>query len=350
MLVKYFIPHESNDHRPHALRTKTAAFLAGAIFVVEVLFVFQGSFLAPVSKLFGLVLSNVLIDQTNEKRIEMTLPALRVSPVLEQAAREKAEDMAKKGYFAHTSPEGLKPWYWFQKNGYAFTYAGENLAVNFLDSRDVTEAWMNCWFNRENFLNGIYAEMGIGPAPAIYQGRETLFVVQLFGKPAAAKSAVVHPPSSASPPLPAPVPIGNSQTTTTLPAPVPLPAPFVIGESSSTGNDVEEIFVAIQGAESEADVEHLQSGSTPSFPAVIPAANAAQRIVASPKTVVNSLYFLIAGILGIALLLLIFVKIRIQHPGLIANGVLLLLIISGALFLNQYLALYKSSVLSASIF
>src|SRR3989338_8766355 len=30
------------------------------------------------------------------------------------SARMKAEDMANKGYFAHTSPEGLSPWHWFK--------------------------------------------------------------------------------------------------------------------------------------------------------------------------------------------------------------------------------------------
>ena len=47
------------------------------------------------------------------------------------AAQAKADDMATKGYFAHTSPDGKNSWYWFKQAGYTFTYAGENLALDF---------------------------------------------------------------------------------------------------------------------------------------------------------------------------------------------------------------------------
>jgi len=53
--------------------------------------------------------------------------------LLEQAAQLKANDMAEKGYFAHTSPDGKTPWEWLKDVSYPFLAAGENLAVNFLD-------------------------------------------------------------------------------------------------------------------------------------------------------------------------------------------------------------------------
>jgi hypothetical protein len=40
--------------------------------------------------------------------------------------------------------------------GYAFQYAGENLAVNFTESTDVDQAWMNSPDHRSNILNKIY--------------------------------------------------------------------------------------------------------------------------------------------------------------------------------------------------
>jgi uncharacterized protein YkwD len=43
----------------------------------------------------------------------------------------KANDMATLSYFAHTSPSGLTPWHWFAKANYVFSYAGENLAIDF---------------------------------------------------------------------------------------------------------------------------------------------------------------------------------------------------------------------------
>jgi len=84
------------------------------------------------------VISAVLADLTNGERQTQNLPILTVSPLLNEAAEMKATDMATKGYFAHTSPEGKTPWYWLEQAGYNYQYAGENLAINFSDSKDVT--------------------------------------------------------------------------------------------------------------------------------------------------------------------------------------------------------------------
>ena len=61
----------------------------------------------------------------------------------------KAQDMATLGYFAHVSPDGKTPWYWIEKVGYDYQYAGENLAINFSDSKDVTNAWMASPLHKE---------------------------------------------------------------------------------------------------------------------------------------------------------------------------------------------------------
>ena len=61
------------------------------------------------------VVSAVLVDLTNADRKANALGVLTVNPTLVVAAQEKANDMAAKSYFAHTSPEGLTPWHWFSK-------------------------------------------------------------------------------------------------------------------------------------------------------------------------------------------------------------------------------------------
>jgi len=63
-----------------------------------------------------------------------------------------------------------------------------------------------------------------------------------------------------------------------------------------------------------------------------------------PRKTLTVLYVIIATIVGAALLLKVFVKIRIQHPALIFNGVLMLLLIVSALTINQYLALAQARV------
>jgi len=123
-------------------------------------------------------------DLTNQERANLVLPLLKRNPILDQAAQLKANDMAVNGYFAHNSPTGITPWYWFGQVGYLFTYAGENLAVHFSDSDEVVSAWMASPTHRANIVNSNYTEIGIGTARGIYQGYETVFVVQLFGRPA----------------------------------------------------------------------------------------------------------------------------------------------------------------------
>src|SRR5690348_15523446 len=121
-----FIPHEGNDHKPHILRVQTIVFVIMVALVAESTFIFGAKYVIPNSKLFGIIEVNALIDGTNQARVANHLPALTVSPLLQAAAQEKANDEATKSYFAHTSPQGLTPWYWFENVGYNFSYAGEN--------------------------------------------------------------------------------------------------------------------------------------------------------------------------------------------------------------------------------
>src|SRR3989344_4740191 len=96
--------------------------------------------------------------------------------------------MASKGYFAHVSPEGQSPWYWLKQAGYSFSYAGENLAVDFSDSADVSRAWLDSPGHRANILNKNFLETGVAISKGMYQGRETTFVVQFFGRQALTKT------------------------------------------------------------------------------------------------------------------------------------------------------------------
>jgi hypothetical protein len=108
--------------------------------------------------------------------------------------------MAKNGYFAHFAPDGTSPWHWFDEAGYVYTHAGENLAIHFTDSNEVVDAWMNSPKHRENIVNGVYTEIGVGTAKGKFEGYDTVYVVQLFGTPAQA------PVVAARPVTPAPAP------------------------------------------------------------------------------------------------------------------------------------------------
>ncbi|MCL9972303.1 MAG: CAP domain-containing protein [Candidatus Pacebacteria bacterium] len=158
--------------------------IAVVIVIGTLVFISQANYLMSRVPTVAAVISSVLVELTNVDRATQGLGTLTVSPVLTEVAQAKANDMAAKGYFAHTSPEGLTPWHWFKEKGYRFAYAGENLAVDFSESADVQRAWMNSPTHRANVVGTQFTEIGIATANGTYNGRPTTFVVQVFGTPA----------------------------------------------------------------------------------------------------------------------------------------------------------------------
>ena len=100
---------------------------------------------------------------------------------LSEAAQKKAEDMFAKNYWAHYSPEGRKPWDFITESGYTYTVAGENLAKNFSDSKQVVDAWMASSSHRDNLLKASYRDIGFAIVNGVLNGEETTLVVQMFG-------------------------------------------------------------------------------------------------------------------------------------------------------------------------
>ena len=96
--------------------------------------------------------------------------------------RKKAENMAHGSYFAHGGPDGKSAWAWLIDVGYRYKEAGENLAVQYVDSFDVVSAWMNSQTHRENLLRNSFTEIGVGQAIGVYKGRPALFTVSFFAK------------------------------------------------------------------------------------------------------------------------------------------------------------------------
>ena len=126
----------------------------------------------------------------------MGLSELKHSHTLDLAAQKKAEDMLKKNYFAHTSPDGIKPWHWFKEVKYNYTFAGENLAMNFVEAEDAMQAWMNSLTHRDNIVNKNYEDIGIAVAVGQLEGHQTTLVVQLFGKTYGSVAGEIFRPNS----------------------------------------------------------------------------------------------------------------------------------------------------------
>ncbi|MDO8561849.1 MAG: CAP domain-containing protein [bacterium] len=203
-LKHYLIPHAGNRYKPGVFLKESVMAIVLVLFLVEGVYVFATPLLIQKTGFTAAVLPAALTDLTNHDRIASGNSILTQDPLLAQAAQKKADDMAAKSYFAHVSPDGKTPWYWLDSVGYTYSYAGENLAVNFTDSMDVETAWMNSPEHHANIVKPEYTRVGIGTSQGTYKGEATTFVVQLFATPAYAETAPVV--ASAAAPAPSRVP------------------------------------------------------------------------------------------------------------------------------------------------
>lgn len=180
-MKNYFIPHKDNKYEPHILKPKNIFLVL--LFVFIILFAsYLGTVVLRKTGLLASIQSAFLVDLANKDRADQNITTLVVNPLLVEAAQRKANDMASKGYFAHVSPEGITPWYWFNDVGYSYVFAGENLAVNFTESLDVHKAWITSPTHQKNILDKRFDEVGIATAEGLYKGKKATFVVQMFGK------------------------------------------------------------------------------------------------------------------------------------------------------------------------
>jgi hypothetical protein len=312
----------------------------------------------------GSVLPAVIVELTNDERTEAALGTLRRNTVLDEAARLKAQHMAKNEYFAHYSPDGVSPWHWFGEANYNFVHAGENLAIHFTDSTDVVEAWMESPTHRANIMNGNYAEIGVGTAEGTYEGFKTVYVVQLFGTPAAAAT-----------PVPTPIVAGESADVeekvavqpeapdsedTVLSGAVTLTETVEIKPAQPVVSETVEVVAVTEEASSTEtvpveDMEVTDAGvalysdfiatSTGGIPATLdPSVDSSKttplyaEIATQPHRILQMLYMVIGTCVFISLMLSIFIEIRRQQPVQIVYGVGLLSLMFTLFYIHSVLS------------
>lgn len=122
-----------------------------------------------------------MIELTNESRSEEGVIPLLVNKKLTESANKKAYDMFESQYFNHDSPKGITPWYWIEMSGYKYHYAGENLAMNFIESENVQNSLMKSIGHRKNILNEKFNEIGVAVKRGIMNEKETTLIVYHFG-------------------------------------------------------------------------------------------------------------------------------------------------------------------------
>jgi hypothetical protein len=178
----FFIPHEENNYHARSLHTS----MLSVYLFVAIMLVFVSKNVPAFSNVLGIATDisiPKLFTLTNEERAKLGLPPLKENQQLALAAEKKAADMFKKDYWSHFAPDGGSPWDFIKQSGYQYEFAGENLAKNFLYSKNVVDAWMNSPTHRENIVKKEYSEVGYAVVNGMLSGEETTLVVQMFGTP-----------------------------------------------------------------------------------------------------------------------------------------------------------------------
>ena len=102
-----------------------------------------------------------MIDLVNTERAKAGLKALKFDSKLRDLARYHSEDMFKRGYFSHYSPEGDSAADRASQFGISYQVIGENLA--YAPTLDLAhQGLMNSPGHRANILSTDYGKIGIG--------------------------------------------------------------------------------------------------------------------------------------------------------------------------------------------
>lgn len=112
-----------------------------------------------------------VIALTNRRRAEGALcggrpfapvPPLALDMRLRQAARWHATDMATRGYFGHSSPEGTGPTQRTRQAGFPSSFVGENIAAGYETPDEVLAGWMKSPGHCSNIMDPRYTLIGVG--------------------------------------------------------------------------------------------------------------------------------------------------------------------------------------------
>ena len=115
-----------------------------------------------------------VVSLTNAERQQAGCGPLTTDGSITAAAQAHASDMAARGYFEHTNPEGVTFDQRIRNSGYARPGA-ENIARGATTAEVVVDMWMNSPGHRANILNCDLRTIGVG------LDRDGFYWVQDFG-------------------------------------------------------------------------------------------------------------------------------------------------------------------------
>jgi hypothetical protein len=204
--------------------------------------------------------------------------------------------------------------------------------VNFFESSDVSQAWMNSPSHRANIVKPAYKEIGIGVARGVYNGKSTIFVAQFFGTPIATKVPLPTTPiktTTVTTAKPTPKPIVPTSKPTPKPVPTKVTAtPTKVAPPTSTKVLGEEQFAP--NAKTSSKFARIK--------------NMLEEFSTTPLETATYVYLFVAFIILLVLCLALFMHSGIRHGASLARGVLMVSVIIILFFLNISLVRTKAEL------
>ena len=125
-----------------------------------------------------------MLKHVNTQRAMNGERPLTLNRRLSEAAQKHAEDMAKRDYVEHRSPDGRGLQDRVASVGYPWRVIAENLAAGMSAPESTVQSWMTSPGHRDNMLNREYLEAGVGyvtPMPGGKRPRYSHYWVIVFG-------------------------------------------------------------------------------------------------------------------------------------------------------------------------
>ncbi len=132
---------------------------------------------SPVDGELAAMLADV-VTLTNVERGREGLAPLAVDARLAAAAEGHSRDMAARGFFAHTSPDGRTVSDRVTDLGYRYARVAENIAAGQTTAEEVVAGWMQSPGHRANILIPQLRQIGVGRATG---GEYGSYWTQVFG-------------------------------------------------------------------------------------------------------------------------------------------------------------------------
>lgn len=113
-----------------------------------------------------------MLALVNQQRASAGCGALTLDSRLTAAAQAHSDDMSARGYFSHTTPEGVTFDQRIKNAGYPRP-GGENIAMGSATVAQTMTLWMNSDGHRRNILNCSFTALGVGLATSGWYWTQT---------------------------------------------------------------------------------------------------------------------------------------------------------------------------------